>query len=300
MKYVVALAVLCLVYAGAGANGTGRGAGYRSDYAVGRSQSGVSANDHSKNTSYVSRVVDGDTLRLNSGEKVRLIGVDTPETKHPTKPVQYFGQEASQFTQREIEHRSVALDFEANKRDKYGRLLAYVYRSPDRFFLNAEIVKQGYGFAYTRFPFKYMEDFRRYEKQARAEGRGLWQREKKERTPSPMPPIPPIEETLLPTREEPVVEDKPEVPATKPGPAPTHPTVMHKESIADAKPVVVKNPVDSGNCKIKGNVNRKGEKIYHLPGGRWYEKTKIDEGDGERWFCTEEEAEQAGWRKAGG
>lgn len=58
-------------------------------------------------------------------------------------------------------------------RDKYGRLLAYIYLS-DGTFLNAEIIKQGYGFAYTRFPFKYMEDFRLYEKMARENRRGLW------------------------------------------------------------------------------------------------------------------------------
>jgi micrococcal nuclease len=247
-------------------------------------------------------VVDGDTIRLSAGEKVRLIGVDTPETKHPTKPVQYFGKEASQFTQREIEHRSVVLDFEANKRDKYGRLLAYVYRSPDRFFLNAEIVKQGYGFVYTRFPFKYMEAFRRYEKQARAEGRGLWQREKKERAPSPVPPTLPVEESLSPTIEERVVENKAveEIHPAQPDPAPTPQARTPEVGVADSEPVVVKKPVAPGNCKIKGNISRKGEKIYHMPGGRWYEKTVIVEGEGERWFCTEEEAEQAGWRKAGG
>ena len=54
------------------------------------------------------------------------------------------------------------------------------------------------------------------------------------------------------------------------------------------------------DCKIKGNINSKKEKIYHLPGGRWYEKTQIDETRGEHWFCTEEEAEKAGWRKVGG
>jgi micrococcal nuclease len=59
------------------------------------------------------------------------------------------------------------------KRDKYGRLLAYVYLM-DGTFLNAEIIKQGYGFAYTRFPFKYLEEFRRYEREARENGRGLW------------------------------------------------------------------------------------------------------------------------------
>lgn len=123
---------------------------------------------------FVTRVIDGDTLVLENGEKVRLIGVDTPETKDPRRPVQYFGREAAHFTKREIEGRKVKLEYDWQRRDKYGRLLAYVYRLSDGFFLNAEIIKQGYGHAYTRFPFKYLEEFRRYEREARAQKRGLW------------------------------------------------------------------------------------------------------------------------------
>jgi micrococcal nuclease len=121
----------------------------------------------------VKRVIDGDTLLLINGEKVRLIGVDTPETKHPQKRVQYFGREAHLFTERMVGGKEVRFEFERQKRDKYGRLLAYVYLS-DGTFLNAEIIKQGYGFAYTRFPFKYMEEFRRYQREARENGKGLW------------------------------------------------------------------------------------------------------------------------------
>jgi micrococcal nuclease len=121
----------------------------------------------------VERVIDGDTLLLTNGEKVRLIGVDTPETNHPNKPVQHFGREAYFFTKRMVEGKEVRLEYDWQRRDKYGRLLAYVYLL-DGTFLNAEIIKQGYGFAYTRFPFKYLEDFRRYEKEARENKRGLW------------------------------------------------------------------------------------------------------------------------------
>ncbi len=53
-----------------------------------------------------------------------------------------------------------------------------------------------------------------------------------------------------------------------------------------------------GQCHVKGNINRKGERIYHMPGGRWYDRTKIDAAKGERWFCTEAEASAAGWRRA--
>jgi micrococcal nuclease len=126
----------------------------------------------------VERVVDGDTLLLQSGERVRLIGVDTPETKHPKKPVEYFGKEASAFTRRMVEGKRVRLEFDqANAvqgdKDRYGRTLAYVFLE-DGTLLNAEIIKQGYGHAYTQFPFSRMEEFRRLEREAREQGRGLW------------------------------------------------------------------------------------------------------------------------------
>src|SRR5207247_153882 len=105
----------------------------------------------------VERVVDGGTLLLQSGERVRLIGVDTPEIKHPKKPVEYFGKEASAFTRRVVEEKRVRLEFDqANAarghKDRYGRTLAYVFLE-DGTLLNADIIKQGYGHAYTQFPF---------------------------------------------------------------------------------------------------------------------------------------------------
>ena len=125
-----------------------------------------------------SRVVDGDTIIVEidgKKERIRLIGVDTPETVHPNKPVEHYGKEASAFTKKLAEGEMVRLecDDDTQRRDRYGRLLAYVYL-PDGTFLNAEIIKQGYGFAYTRFPFKYMEQFRQYERSARETGTGLW------------------------------------------------------------------------------------------------------------------------------
>ena len=124
----------------------------------------------------VERVIDGDTLILLNGEKVRLIGVDTPETKHPQKPVQYFGIEAYKFTKQMAEGKVVKLEYDWQRRDRYHRLLAYVYLM-DGTFLNAEIIKQGYGFAYTRYPFKYLEEFRLYQREAREKKRGLWKKE---------------------------------------------------------------------------------------------------------------------------
>lgn len=122
----------------------------------------------------VTRVVDGDTLKLSTGETVRLIGVDTPETVDPRKPVERFGKEASAFTKRAAEGKKVRLELEgASNKDKYGRTLAYVWL-PDGKLLNAEIIRQGYGHAYVQYPFARMEAFRALEKEAREKRRGLW------------------------------------------------------------------------------------------------------------------------------
>jgi micrococcal nuclease len=126
----------------------------------------------------VVRVVDGDTLVVaidGREEKVRLIGVDTPESVDPRRPVEYFGREASAFLSGLVEGKRVALAGGAGSqnRDRYGRLLRYVYLE-DGTLVNAEIIRRGYGLAYTRFPFERMEEFRGYERQARAQGRGLW------------------------------------------------------------------------------------------------------------------------------
>jgi micrococcal nuclease len=128
----------------------------------------------------VERVIDGDTLVMENGERVRLIGVDTPETKHPNKPVEHFGKEAAAFTQRMVEGKRVRLEFDpanASRAHKDStqqrRTLAYVFLEDGRL-LNAEIIKQGYGFAYTRFPFARMEEFRHLEREAREQARGLW------------------------------------------------------------------------------------------------------------------------------
>lgn len=126
-------------------------------------------------TGVCTRVVDGDTIVVSGVGKVRLIGVDTPETKHPKKPVEYFGREASRFTAKLVEGKRVRLEYDWQRVDRYGRTLAYVYLA-DGTFVNAEIVKQGYGYAYTKYPFKYLEEFRALEREAREAARGLWAR----------------------------------------------------------------------------------------------------------------------------
>lgn len=126
----------------------------------------------------VVRVVDGDTIKVKIGgrvETVRLIGVDTPETVDPRRSVQYFGREASDFVTDLAEGEEVRLeaDRQCANRDKYRRLLRYVYL-PDGKLLNAEIIVQGYGFAYTKYPFSRMKEFRKLQRTARRAARGLW------------------------------------------------------------------------------------------------------------------------------
>lgn len=121
---------------------------------------------------------DGDTITVDMDgrqERIRMIGVDTPETHDPRKEVQCFGQAASDFTKQLIGTHGVRLssDAESTNRDRYDRLLRYVYL-PDGTLVNGEIIKQGYGFAYTSFPFTKSDEFRRYEQEARDNSRGLW------------------------------------------------------------------------------------------------------------------------------
>ena len=107
---------------------------------------------------------------------MRLLGVNTPETKHPKKQVEFFGKEASDFTKRMVEGKLVRLEFDpfAPRLDKHTRTLAYVFL-PDGTFLNAAIIRQGYGFAVSSSPpLKYEYEFRTLEQEARQQRRGLW------------------------------------------------------------------------------------------------------------------------------
>ncbi len=121
----------------------------------------------------VERVVDGDTIIVHGVGRVRLIGVDTPETVHPNRPVEFFGKEASAFTRKLVEGKRVRLEYDQDRKDRYGRTLAYVYLG-DGTFVNAEIIGRGYGHAYTQFPFRHLERFRQLERTARTNRRGLW------------------------------------------------------------------------------------------------------------------------------
>src|SRR3954454_19494377 len=127
----------------------------------------------------VVRVVDGDTIvaRLASGatERVRLIGIDTPESVKPGTSVQCFALKASAYTKHLLTGRAVRLVEDAEARDRYGRLLAYVYRKPDGLFVNAELVRRGYAQTLTIPPnVRFAERFLALARQARDAGTGLW------------------------------------------------------------------------------------------------------------------------------
>lgn len=136
---------------------------------------------------YVTKAIDGDTIKLSTGEHVRLIGIDTPESRYNTKlqrdvsrgrkdvkAILKMGKEASNFTRQLVEGRYVRLEYDVQKRDKYGRLLAYVYLE-DGTFVNARIAEEGYAQTMTIPPnVKYADLFLKLQEAARKSGKGLW------------------------------------------------------------------------------------------------------------------------------
>jgi micrococcal nuclease len=123
------------------------------------------------------RAVDGDTIEVEIegvSYKVRYIGIDTPELHHPTKPVEYFAQEAYEKNRELVEGKTVFLEKDVSETDSYGRLLRYVYVGNT--FVNAYLVQQGYAQVSTYPPdVKYQERFVELQREAREAGRGLWE-----------------------------------------------------------------------------------------------------------------------------
>lgn len=199
----------------------------------------------------VTKVIDGDTIEIDTGQRIRYIGIDTPETVDPRRPVQCFGQEASNKNKELVEGKEIKLEKDVSETDKYGRLLRYIYlpaaESNTRdLFVNEYLIKEGYAHASSYPPdIKYQEQFNAAEKDAQENTRGLWN-------------------TC---------------------------SVNPLESASSIKS-------QQSDCLIKGNISSSGEKIYHMPGQSYYDKTVIDTSRGEKWFCTEDKAQAAGWRKA--
>lgn len=132
-----------------------------------------------ENSFSVVRVVDGDTIVIMRGgrnETLRLIGINTPETVDPRRPVECFGKEASAFASRVLSgaHVRVESDPSQGAKDKYGRTLAYIFL-PDGTFFNLLLIREGYAYEYTyNEPYRYQKEFRDAEQIARVEGKGLW------------------------------------------------------------------------------------------------------------------------------
>lgn len=128
---------------------------------------------------YIASVVDGDTVKVDvdsSVVTVRLIGIDTPETVHPSQPVECFGQEASQRTKALLEGKQVRLETDESQgdQDRYGRLLRYVFL-PDGTSINKLLISEGYAYEYTySTPYSYQTEFKQAQAEAQNKKRGLW------------------------------------------------------------------------------------------------------------------------------
>ena len=123
----------------------------------------------------VIRAVDGDTLLLEGNYRIRLLGVNTPETKHPDRPAEPFGEEASRFTQSLVNNRSVTLEFDHERLDTYRRVLAYVYLDSG-VLLNQRLVQQGMSPAIVTFPIRSDRKrmFETAEREAQRNNAGIW------------------------------------------------------------------------------------------------------------------------------
>lgn len=216
--------------------------------------------------------VDGDTVEINLNgrvEKVRMLCVDTPETHHPRLGVQPFGPEASEYTKKIL---AVGTKVEIEPgigegRDKYGRLLAYIYVNGKMF--NEMLLEEGLArVAYIYAPnTQYVDEFYAIQKKAQKKGIGIWS----------------IENYAL--------EDGYNTDNAK--------STDEKGAISNTSTgnMYENNPNDDQetnlDCKgkIKGNAN---SHIYHVPGGSYYESTK----DNIVWFCSEKEAQDQGYRKS--
>ena len=207
-------------------------------------------------------VVDGDTIRIiykGSSEKVRLLLIDTPETNHDTLGEQPYGPEAKEFTKQLFAGQDeVYLEFDVSYRDKYKRLLAYVY-TQDGISVQEQLLKSGLArVAYIYDPnTKHVDRFKSIQKTAQQSAIGIWS----------------VEDYVTNRGYDKEAYDET--------------TGKSSDEYQKIEDTTITN---QNRCDIKGNINAKGNKIYHMPGQLDYENTVAEE-----MFCTEEEAEVAGF-----
>jgi micrococcal nuclease len=138
----------------------------------------------------VKHVIDGDTVILDNEQRVRLIGIDTPEVDHPkyNRQGEYYGEEARIYLKSRVEGKVVRVEDDHEAYDKYGRRLGYLFL--DDTLLNRELIVEGYAEATKRFEYRYKEEFLRLENEARLSGKGMWGRDFKSNRRWQMPKIP--------------------------------------------------------------------------------------------------------------
>ena len=221
----------------------------------------------------VTEVTDGDTIHvaLASGPIiVRLHSIDTPERAQP------WGRQATAALERRLRN-GTEVTLQPITQDEYDRLVAVVYVNDEN--VNAWMVQQGHAWAYRR----YLDDaqYCAWEQQARASGLGVWSLPSTKR-------IAPWEYRKAEREQTQIVMGSTVETETACVAAMNDRGPVTNTAAQPTKP--------EGPCRIKGNINDKGDRIYHVPGSDSYERTGISTSRGERWFCTEEEARKAGWR----
>lgn len=179
----------------------------------------------------VTKVVDGDTIKLNDGRTIRYIGIDAPEEG------ECFAEEAKKINSDLVLGKKVRLEMDTNEMDHFGRYLGYLFlEDKEEVFVNQNLLQQGAGeFFLDTVNLRYQDLLVQTAEKAHQENKGLWQ------ACAPNPKI---------------------------------------------------------GCQIKGNLDRLDKRWYHLPSFRHYETTEINLEHGDRWFCTEEDAQAAGFEKA--
>ncbi|AFK52618.1 thermonuclease family protein [Tistrella mobilis] len=212
-------------------------------------------------------VIDGDTLDIH-GTRIRMFGIDAPESSQICADAQNrawrCGRDATQLLDRLTSGRTVAC--EIVDRDRYGRVVGRCAVNGED--INRRMVSEGLAVAYVN----YGRDYVPAEAEAKAAKRGLWSGR-----------------FVMPWDHRKGVKLNP----------PPGALVPAKPERAPATPATGSGGHPKG-CDIKGNISKDGRRLYHVPGSRSYERTRIDEGDGERWFCSEADARAAGWQRAGG